>query len=182
MPLLRRRRAPRGDDAFEPVGGTGPLASATRYVLGQDVLSRTLDAIELAGHDGDELFVAWGGRIEDDGQTLRVTSAMVPEQHCVRGLDGIGVIIDGDALFQLNKALYERDELLAGQAHAHPTHAYHSHADDELALVTFAGGLSLVIPDFARAGQRAQDRWHWYRLEASGSWRRIPNDAVELPA
>lgn len=182
MPLGRRRRAARSGGTLEPVGGTGPLASASRYVVASDVLSRTLEAIQRAGRAGDELFAAWGGHMEDDGHTLRMTSALIPEQECIHSPDGVGVIIGGDALFRLNKELYERGEVLAGQAHAHPTRAYHSHADDELALVTFAGGLSLVVPDFARTGRSAEERWRWYRLEASEAWGHIPGDSVELSA
>lgn len=177
--MFSRRRKPSGPAGLDAAGGGGPLAKVTQYVIEADVLAETLDALREAGREGDELFVAWGGRVEDEGACVCITSALVPKQRCIHGPDGVGVIIDGDALFALNTTLYERGEMLVAQAHAHPTNAYHSGADDELAFATFPGALSLVVPDFARAGARARARWRWYRLEADHAWRRIP-DSIEV--
>lgn len=179
MRLPRRNRQTRAP-ALEPVGGRGPFAAVTRYVIASSVLSESVEATRVAGLEGDELFVAWGARVDDDGRTLRITSALIPDQRCIHSPDGVGVIIDGESLFRLNRTLYARGEILAGQAHAHPTQAYHSRADDALALVTFPGGLSLVVPDFARGGLAAQKRWRWYRLGEPGPWHRLAADAIEV--
>jgi len=80
------------------------------------------------------------------------------------------VTIEGEDLFALNRACFEHEELLAGQIHAHPSDAYHSGADDELALVQLPGGLSIVVPDFARGPLRPR-RWSVYQLRSDGSWR-----------
>jgi hypothetical protein len=83
------------------------------------------------------------------------------------------VTIDSEALFALNRDCYESGELLAGQIHAHPGSAYHSRADDLLALVRLPGGLSIVVPRFGH-GRLAPRRWSVHRLDDAGAWRRLP--------
>jgi hypothetical protein len=53
------------------------------------------------------------------------------------------------------------------QVHSHPTEAYHSETDDTYPIVTVRGGLSLVVPDFGRAGLLG-DGVACYRLGFSG--------------
>ena len=60
-------------------------------------------------------------------------------------------------------------ETLGGQAHSHPTDAYHSDTDDHLALVTLLGAISLVVPDFAARRQPSAD-WFWARLVGAQHW------------
>ena len=52
-----------------------------------------------------------------------------------------------------------------------PHHAYHSIADDELALIRLPGGLSIVVPHFA-AGPLRPRRWSVNQLGVDGVWRR----------
>jgi hypothetical protein len=120
--------------------------------------------------------VVWGGQPSDDGLTLTFTCAVWPTQTASSGPDGLLVVVEGDALFALNKHLYERGALLAGQVHTHPGSAYHSSTDDDFPLVTLVGGLSLVIPDFARGGLADWESWAFYRLEALGQWRELDAD------
>jgi hypothetical protein len=66
--------------------------------------------------------------------------------------DGLCVRVEGDELHRLNVWLFEHSENLAVQVHSHPTEAYHSETDNTYPIVTVRGGLSLVVPDFGRAG------------------------------
>jgi hypothetical protein len=77
------------------------------------------------------------------------------------------VRVEGDELHRLNVWLFENHEELAAQVHSHPTEAYHSGTDDTYPIVTMRGGLSVVVPDFARAGLRG-DGVANYRLGKSG--------------
>ncbi|MEZ0579253.1 hypothetical protein [Nocardioides sp. MH1] len=133
------------------------------------VLDPTLDFLRAAGQGGYEGFVVWGGRLLDD-TTLAFTSCYVPKQTAHKTASGLLVTVDGEALFNMNRAFYNQGEVAAGQVHSHPTDAYHSETDDHFPLVTLAGALSLVIPDFATHGREAIDRWAWYRLVGEGVW------------
>jgi hypothetical protein len=133
------------------------------------VLAPTLEFIAETGQEGHEGFVVWGGRHIDE-HTLQFTSCYVPAQTAHHTADGLLVVVDGEALFRMNRAFYERGEIAAGQVHTHPTDASHSSTDDHYPLVTLCGALSLVIPDFAKDGREGMDRWAWYRLREQGQW------------
>ena len=135
----------------------------------ENVLAPTLEFLAERGKAGHEGFVVWGGRHIDE-RTMRFTSCYVPQQTAHSTPDGLLVIVDGEALFRMNRAFYERGEVAAGQVHTHPTDAYHSSTDDHFPLVTLRGALSLVVPDFAAGGMDAIDLWAWYRLRDLGQW------------
>jgi hypothetical protein len=121
--------------------------------------------------------------IEDGGSTAHITGHHVPEQTAHKTDEGLLVTVDGDALFQLNRDLYKRGEVLCGQVHSHPTDAYHSDTDDHFALVTLLGALSVVVPDFVVGGRKAMDRWAWYRLIGAGKWAELTrDDKIEILA
>lgn len=149
------------------------LSDVTRYVIPTSIIEPTLRELRAVGEGDHEAFVVWGGTVDAGGKQLTFTSAVWPQQTASRSRDGLLVVVEGDALFALNKHLYQRGELLAGQVHTHPESAYHSATDDDFPLVTLVGGLSVVIPDFARAGLQDVDRWAFYRLEALSEWREL---------
>ena len=157
------------------------LGAVERYSVPKSVLKATVAELHATGGDKHEAFVLWGGQVSDDGCSLAVISALRPAQTASRSDDGLLVVVEGDALFAVNKRLYERGELLVGQVHTHPSDAYHSPTDDDYPLVTLVGALSLVIPDFGRAGVEGRARWAWYRLQAIGDWRLLdPDLSIEI--
>ena len=159
---------------------TRGLADIWRFVLPMEILERSLDALAEIGRHGLEGFVVWGGVRDGDGY-LRFTNAIVPHQQGLRTPDGLLVHVAGDALFEVNKSLNDRGEILAGQVHTHPTDAFHSLTDDLLPIVTIVGGLSVVVPDFSRDGLAARKRFRWYRLAGYGRWVEIkPSEQVIL--
>lgn len=156
-----------------------PLAGTTNFVLPVGVVRDTLDVLAEAGRAGHEAFVVWGAAV-DEG-TVRFRSALVPEQQPHRTPSGLLVTVDGAALFRVNKLLYERGEVLAGQVHSHPTNAFHSDTDDCHSLVTLTGALSIVVPDFARGGLDGLPGWAWYRLVAQSRWEQLNrHDKIEF--
>jgi hypothetical protein len=127
-------------------------------------------AMRAHGAEGAELFLALSATVSPDGETVEFKRALMPEQKCYSSPDGLLVMIEGEAIFELNRQCYERNEILAGQIHAHPKHAYHSPADDQLALIRLPGGLSIVVPHFA-AGPTRPRRWSVNQLGEDGVWR-----------
>jgi hypothetical protein len=79
-------------------------------------------------------------------------------------------MVEGAALFEVNKTLYERGEILGAQVHSHPTEAYHSPTDDQFPLATLIGSLSVVVPNFAREAPGDLEDWAWYRLVEYHNW------------
>lgn len=138
-----------------------------RVGVPRSVLDATMTHLRAAGATGREGFVIWAGVRSDT--TMRMLECIVPTQAAYRGEKGVCVVIDGDALFRLNVHLHEKRLLLFAQVHSHPTDAYHSETDDTYAVVTTLGGISLVIPDFARAAPTPGD-WAAYRLTGPARW------------
>lgn len=143
-----------------------------RFLVPRSVADETDAQLRDAGRSGYERFVLWSGVISLN--EFHVRTMHVPRQRAYRLTEGLCVRVEGDELHLLNVWLYEHEERLAIQVHAHPTQAYHSETDDTFPIVTTRGGLSLVVPDFARRGVRGIGT-ALYRLSASG-WDEQPAD------
>jgi hypothetical protein len=146
------------------------LLDIRRFMIPASVLDRTLEVLATAGERGVEGMVVWGA-IREDAETLRFAVAYVPHQAAYKTEFGLLVRVEDEALHQVNRDFHERGLILAGQAHSHPGDAYHSETDDLRPLVSLIGGLSLVVPDFARGGRADVDRFAWFRLAGFGDWR-----------
>ena len=151
------------------------LEDVETFCVPEVVAANTEQSLRRAGHDGYELFVLWTGTKSDS--RFQVQAAHVPNQTSYRSKSGLCVRVEGDALHQLNTWMYEHDETLGAQVHAHPNEAYHSDTDDTFPMVTTLGGLSLVVPDFCRAGLLAGSAA--YRL-LRGGWHEDPRSITEL--
>lgn len=160
---------------------TSPLEHITTFRIPKRVIADTIKVLADAGNEGHEAFVVWGAVIDPPGEALAFRSAVAPRQTGHKTPDGLLVTVDGDALFQINRKFYQRGELLAGQVHSHPTTAYHSSTDDHFPLVTLAGALSVVVPDFAAHAPGDIKDWAWYRLVGPALWDELTrNDHIEL--
>lgn len=108
------------------------------------VVEGTLTELRAGGAAGCERLVLWLGRRRDGG--FNVTGGIVPPQECER--DRFLVPPSGMAAV-FDKLRCERLVVVA-QVHSHPGDAFHSEADDELAMVRHKGAFSIVVPRFAR--------------------------------
>ena len=151
------------------------LEGVETFSVPEDVVANTERSLRRAGRDGYELFVLWSGTHKDP--SFRVNTAHVPEQSSYRLKGGLCVRVEGEALHKLNVWLFEHEEKLGAQVHAHPTDAYHSRTDDTFPIVTILGGLSLVVPDFCHAGLFAHSAA--YRLSRDG-WREDSRPVTQL--
>lgn len=118
-----------------------------------------------------EGMVLWAGVRR--GALFDVEEVIRPLQHNLRTESGLCVIVDGAELHRVNTLLYRKRMQLVAQVHTHPTDAYHSDTDDAIPIVTTVGGLSLVVPDFAR-GPAELSTYAGYRLSEAGEWREVP--------
>ena len=148
--------------------------SIRAFVVPADLCDATDRRLREAGLDGNERFILWSGVVRDD--RLLVRTSHCPKQTVYRFAGGLCVRVEADELHRLNVWLYENSERLAIQVHSHPTEAFHSETDDAYPMVTTIGGLSLVVPDFARNGVRGPGV-ALYRLSTAGWQRLSPTDA-----
>lgn len=149
----------------------GLLAIRT-YIIPKTILLDTVSFLQQVGREGFEGFVLWGA-VRLEASQIEFRSALIPRQRASQTEHGLLVTVEGQSLFEVNRALYDRGELLGAQVHSHPTDAYHSSTDDQYPMVTLMGALSLVVPDFARNAPGDLDRWACYRLSRRSRWEPI---------
>jgi hypothetical protein len=152
------------------------LEEVARFRVPRSVREHTESSLLAAGRDGYELFVLWSGRIA--GDTFEVMAAHVPRQTSAKTREGLLVTVEGQALHKMNMWLYEHEQLLGAQVHAHPRKAFHSETDDTYPIVTALGGLSLVAANFCRRGLPHRSSAA-YRLTTHG-WTETPLQVVEF--
>ena len=115
--------------------------------------------------------VLWVGKPE--GKKFGVTKVLVPRQRGIKTKDGVCVVVESPEMHRINVELFKSGLRVIAQVHTHPTNAYHSDTDDEYAIATTAGSLSLVIPDFARRPFNLME-CAVYRLDKTGIWQDVP--------
>lgn len=156
------------------------LLGVRTFVIPAPIIMRTIEFLREVGEGGHEGFVLWAGTFSDE-RSFRFASMIIPEQRAMATENGLLVAVDGEALFEVNKTVHARSEILAGQIHSHPTSAYHSSTDDAYPLVTLVGALSVVVPDFARNAPADIESWAWYRLSRKAKWEAATkNTHVEI--
>jgi hypothetical protein len=150
------------------------LEAIRRFSISQETVDQTERALREAGREGHERFTLWTGTKR--GERFSVDHLYVPPQRGYQFDDGLCVRVGADALHELNVWLYRNQQVLGVQIHTHPQQAYHSETDDTYPIVTTLGGLSLVVPRFAREGLLSRGL-AVYRLSADG-WIRQPANAT----
>ena len=145
------------------------MRDVTQFIVSSDVIEETIGNLRAFGSERLECLVLWLGKIE--GNKAFVVQALTPKQESISSENGVGYFVAGETLFLLNRALSETGLKLFAQVHSHPGEAYHSETDDEYAIVTADGGLSLVVPDFG-AGACDPFSWAVYRL-LNGQWEEL---------
>ena len=154
------------------------LQGVSQVLIPKSLADKTQVNLRAAGLTGNEGMVLWSG--VQKGATFEVLNITIPRQRGIRSSEGVCVVVDGDALHELNIATYKRGERLFAQVHTHPGRAYHSEMDNQYAIITAPGGLSLVVPDFAVRDFSVGD-CAVYRLSSSGRWHEVrKRDAVSL--
>jgi hypothetical protein len=142
-----------------------------RVICTRAILAETLSIVRRDGLSGVESVVLWLGSrhgTEGGGNVLSVYRPI----HTARR-DRFHIAETG--MRELMGQLRARRQTLLAQVHTHPGEAFHSQADDEWAVVTHEGALSVVLPRFAAntdVDSFMEDAAS-YRVSADGRWLRV---------
>lgn len=141
----------------------------------ESAIIRSQEFLRAVGRTGREGLVVWAGT--RDGNIFVVSDAIVPEQRGIRTADGVCVVVEGPAIARLNADLYKHRLQMIAQVHSHPGLAYHSTTDDDYAIATKVGCLSLVVPNFA-VMPFSLSNCAVYRLSPDGRWEELPTERI----
>lgn len=100
-------------------------------------------------------------------------SLVIPRQNARRDPYGhVNVEVPREGQMDLALALAP-DEMYVARIHSHPGDAFHSAADDANPVITFEGGISIVVPFFGLGLRRGLDTCAVY-LFTGGAWTELP--------
>lgn len=97
---------------------------------------------------------------------------VVPRQNARRDAHGhVNVEVPREGQLDLATALGP-DDLYVARIHSHPGDAFHSAVDDANPVISFEGGLSIVVPYLGLGLRRGLDACAVY-VFGNGSWREL---------
>ena len=141
--------------------------------LAEGILTATFGTLRSCGFGECECVVYWVGPVADpivDGV-----------EHPVHDRSPFGYVVDDQWLTDFWRRLASSRRSIKAQVHTHPSRAFHSATDDEWPIVSQAGFLSVVIPDFAGGRQSLNNTWIG-RLQSDGKWQQLAaSDALLIP-
>ena len=137
------------------------------------VLEEAYSFLQNAGKERFEAVALFAGQV--DGKIAVVKEAILPKQKSYKLSSGLMYSVEGEELHRINVWLYKNKLKLLAQIHSHPQEAYHSETDDAFPIVSTEGGLSIVVPNFARS-KMDYLTWAYYRLKSHMVWTEVSNE------
>jgi hypothetical protein len=137
------------------------------------ILARTLEILRASGRSGKERGVLWLADLTKPGI---VVEAYEPIQKTSR----LRFWLPPESMRALMGYLRATRRMIAAQVHSHPARAFHSETDDNHAVVSHAGALSVVIPYFAKGVtvDNFTDASKVFYLLPSGDWTEACDESV----
>ena len=148
---------------MEPIG----LLHIEKVFIPKEFIVSVYKEFRETGEEGYERLALFAGKKKE--AVFTVTNLIFPTQHLTKGPRGVSFYVDGIELERISGWLYENSCHLMAQVHSHPGEAYHSEADDELAIVTALGGISIVVPDYGNS-DTCFSKSALYRLLHGSGW------------
>lgn len=141
-----------------------------RIFLPRECIDLTYEHMRKAGAQGLEGAALFFGQSKD--AEFRIRYAVIPSQKALSIEEGLLYSIPPEEIYRINRWMYQKNLEMIAQIHSHPGRAYHSPTDDAYAIVTRIGGLSIVVPNFAKDEPAVSD-WAVYRLVGQQQWEEL---------
>lgn len=142
------------------------------YYVPTAVLWQTQQYIKDHGERGHEAYVFWTGAVA--GDKAYVMSCVYPTANARQG----GVKVPLEKMTEINRELYDRDQLILAQVHSHPGVARHSEVDEEKAVSFHEGFVSIVVPDFGETPVYDLRNCGVYVYTQDEQWRLLDEDEI----
>ena len=142
------------------------------YVVPRSTLAQSAELLRSLSGGVRESVVLWTGtELAGNAQVRRV---VVPRQRANR----LSFQVPLDERLQISQQLADSGERLLAQLHTHPGRAFHSLADDRLALPRHTGAISIVVAEFANLWDGDLRDVSVNRHLGAGTWSELSPDAV----
>lgn len=143
------------------------------FSVPQHILDQTIRVLADCGDGRCECVVYWAG---PNAQPYLVDGWVHPAHRRSPG----SYEVDGNWVTSFFFTLARQKRGVRAQLHTHAGPAFHSYTDDRFPLVSQAGFISIVLPDFARGQQLLESSWVGV-LQRDGLWREVPfESAIEV--
>ena len=123
--------------------GNEDFVDRQTYVVPRRILQSSVDALRSLSGGVRESVVLWIGTKRSD--KALVEGILVPQQIA----SPLHFKVPLDERVRIIRELGNSDQKVLAQLHTHPRRAFHSSADDRLALPRHIGAISIVIAEFA---------------------------------
>jgi hypothetical protein len=151
------------------------LTALNKFQFPRSVLEKAYTFLQEAGKERFEAVALFAGTVE--GTNAYVKEAVLPLQKSYKLSSGLMYSVEGDELHRINVWLYQNKLKLIAQIHSHPQEAYHSETDDAYPIMSTEGGLSIVVPNFARS-KMDYLTWAYYRLKPQMDWVELTDNDI----
>ena len=118
------------------------------YRIPASIVRESAETLRTLSGGRRESVVLWQGKLLDE-LTAEITGLVVPRQ--VTGPYHFNIPLA--ERLALIEEVAEVEEFILIQLHTHPRQAFHSPADDRMAITKHQGAVSIVVPNFGRDWQ-----------------------------
>ena len=146
-----------------------------RYRVPTRLLADSAQTLRQLGGAVKEAVILWQGRVVTQSEA-EITKIIVP--HQVTGPLHFNVPLE-ERLRIVEQVTADRQFVLI-QLHTHPFEAFHSKADDVLAITKHTGALSIVIPNFGMQWDGDLRETAIYFHLGAAVWRRVRPDVIPV--
>jgi hypothetical protein len=140
--------------------------AADRLRLRGDVIEESFRWFRECGRGECECILYWTGPVDE--------TLVDGVEHPIHERSPFGYEVESRWLTEFCLRLGASKRCVRAQVHTHPEEAFHSASDDHWPIVSQAGFVSIVIPNFGSRGISLDDSWIG-RLMADGTWRKEPS-------
>jgi len=142
----------------------------SKIIIPSECIKKAYELMRCAGENRVEGVALFAGYEKDS--EFYISQTIIPKQTVYRLELGLLYAVDADELHRINVWLYKNNLCIIAQIHSHPNEAYHSETDNAYPIVATKGGISIVVPRFAKDPIDIKN-WAVYRLSSENCWAEL---------
>lgn len=145
----------------------------SRYRVPSRLLADSAVTLRETGKGVKEAVILWQGRVISES-AAEATRLIVPRQ--VTGPLHFNVPLQ--ERLRILREVAPTGEFILVQLHTHPREAFHSEADDTMAITKHTGAISIVIPNYGHGWTGDLSDTSVHRHLGAAMWQKLPGPEV----